>query len=208
MKNYFKSTILTAAAMGILFSGCNNGNTESITEATVSGSIAETTSETDFQTVPETVSETVGETSAIPEFDINTLAGQYGLNEENFPVIDGSTSAIPIESGLRAMLFGIPQEEAEMQVKHTKTHTAFTKLLDGECDMILSVPISADQKKAAEEKGIELEMIPVSAEGFTFVVNAKNPVDSLTQEQIRKIYSGEITNWKEVGGNDAAIIPY
>ena len=74
--------------------------------------------------------------------------------------------------------------------------------------MILSVPLSADQKKAAEEKGIELEMVPVSAEGFTFVVNLENPVDGLTQEQIRKIYSGEITNWSEVGGNDAEIIPY
>ena len=209
MKNNFKSALMAAAAMGILFTGCTEGNTENLTE-TVSESVKmmETLPETVSETASETISETESETSSAPEFDLNTLAGQYGLNEENFPVIDGSTSAIPIESGLRAMLFDIPQEEAEMQVKHTKTHTAFTKLLDGECDMILSVPLSADQKKAAEEKGIELEMVPVSAEGFTFVVNAENPVDGLTQEQIRKIYSGEITNWSQVGGNDADIIPY
>ncbi|MDE7193931.1 MAG: substrate-binding domain-containing protein, partial [Oscillospiraceae bacterium] len=45
-------------------------------------------------------------------------------------------------------------------------------------------------------------------EGFVFAVNADNPVDSLTSEQLRKIYSGEITNWSEVGGNDEPILPY
>ncbi|MCH5192334.1 MAG: substrate-binding domain-containing protein [Oscillospiraceae bacterium] len=209
MKKIFKSALLTAAAMGILFTGCNKETADAPTETIPENvKMMETHPETVSETTSETVSETTAETSAVPESNANNLAAQYGLTEDNFPVIDGSTSAIPIESGLRAMLFDIPQEEAEMQVKHTKTHTAFTKLLDGECDMILSVPLSADQKKAAEEKGIEIEMVPVSAEGFTFVVNTENPVDNLTQDQIRKIYSGEITNWSEVGGNDADIIPY
>ena len=207
MKNYFKNlryAILAVTAVSLILTGCNSGNSENSAEESISETISEPASETES----ETVSETEEKESDEPEFDMSILAGQYGLNEENFPIIDGSTSAIPIESGLRAMLFDIPQEEAEMQVRHTKTHTAFTRLLDGECDMILSVPLSAEQKEAAEEKGIEIEMIPVSAEGFTFVVNAENPVDSLTQEQIRKIYSGEITNWSEVGGNDSEILAY
>ena len=55
---------------------------------------------------------------------------------------------------------------------------------------------------------MELEVIPVVKEGFVFYVNGKNKVNSLTLEQIQKIYSGEITNWKEVGGDDEKIIPY
>lgn len=211
MKNNFKnlkSAILAVMTVSMILTGCNSGNAENSAEESISETVSEGSSETISEAESETVSETEEETSGTQEFDLDTLAGQYGLNEENFPVIDGSTSAIPVESGLRAMLFNIPQEEAEMQVQHTKTHTAFTRLLEGECDMILSVPLSAEQKKAAEEKGIEIEMVPVSAEGFTFVVNSENPVESLTQEQIRKIYSGEMTNWSEVGGNDSEILAY
>lgn len=45
-----------------------------------------------------------------------------------------------------------------------------------------------------------LKSVSVAKEGFVFIVNKQNPVDTLTQEQIRDIYSGKITNWKDVGG--------
>ena len=47
---------------------------------------------------------------------------------------------------------------------------------------------------------------PIDA--LVFIVNPKNPVRNLTADQVRKIYTGEITNWKEVGGVDHAITPY
>jgi phosphate transport system substrate-binding protein len=78
-------------------------------------------------------------------------------------------------------------------------------LINGKCDLIFSVPLSEEQVKQAADKGMELEMTAVAAEGFVFVVNAKNPVDTLTQQQLRDIYSGKITNWKEVGGEDKPI---
>ena len=40
------------------------------------------------------------------------------------------------------------------------------------------------------------------------MVNADNPVDSLTVEEIQKIYTGEITNWSQVGGEDREIVPF
>ncbi len=64
------------------------------------------------------------------------------------------------------------------------------------------------KKKAAEDKGIELEIVPITKEAFVFVINPDNTVDTLTQEQIRKIYTGEIKNWKELGGDDAEIVAY
>lgn len=127
---------------------------------------------------------------------------------EQFPTLDGSTSLIPLEAGVRAALFGVSQEEATKQVAHSTTWGSFYNLLDEKADLIFTVPLSEEQLSITAERGMELEQVPVAREGFVFVVNAKNPVRSLTQEQIRKIYSGEITNWKEVGGEDAEIVAY
>ncbi|MBR2402792.1 MAG: substrate-binding domain-containing protein, partial [Lachnospiraceae bacterium] len=122
--------------------------------------------------------------------------------------MDGSTSAIPLEAGLRSELYDISYYEALSQVSHTTTHQSFDRLLYAETDLIFSVPLSEEQLNKASSLGVTIEMEPVAKEGFVFVVNAANPVDSLTQDQIRKIYSGEITNWKEVGGVDAPILAY
>lgn len=127
---------------------------------------------------------------------------------DDLPRMDGSTSTIPLEAGIRAALFGISQAEAELQVKHSTTYGSFYNLIDKKCDLIFSVPLSENQISQARDKGMELEMTKIAAEGFVFVVNAQNPVDTLTQQQLKDIYSGKITNWAEVGGHDAPIVAY
>lgn len=122
--------------------------------------------------------------------------------------MDGSTSATPLEAGLRAELLQIPYSEALSQVEHTTTHESFNRLLSGETDLIFTVPISAEQQAKADAQYSVLVMEPVAMEGFVFVVNIDNPVDSLTIEQLQGIYSGTIKNWAEVGGNDAPIVAY
>jgi phosphate transport system substrate-binding protein len=122
--------------------------------------------------------------------------------------MDGSTSAIPLEAGFKSKMLGVPYSDAKTLVSHHKTHESFSMLLSGENDMIFTVPISEEQQKMADDAGVKLNFVPVAKEGFVFVVNKNNPVDSLTSAQIRDIYSGKITNWKEVGGNDEKIIPY
>ncbi len=129
-------------------------------------------------------------------------------NAAELPRMDGSTSAIPLEIGLKSGFLGIPYGQAKEMVSHTTTHDSFKRLINGEVDLIFSVPISEEQQKMADEAGVTLFMEPVAREGFVFVVNEDNPVDSLTSEQLRKIYSGEITNWSQVGGNDEPILPY
>ena len=54
---------------------------------------------------------------------------------------------------------------------------------------------------------MELIYVPVGLEGFVFFVNENNPVNSLTAEQIRDIYGGVYTNWKQLGGADRMINP-
>lgn len=128
--------------------------------------------------------------------------------QEHLPIMDGSTSLIPLEAGIRSALLGISSEEATKQVSHTTTHDSFYNLLNENVDLIFSVPLSDEQKKQAIDRGIALEQVSIAKEGFVFVVNADNPVDSLTQQQLKDIYSGKITNWSEVGGDDHPIIAY
>lgn len=127
------------------------------------------------------------------------------LLREDFPTIDGSTSLIPLEAGIRSVIFDRSIEDATADVVHTSTWQSFYNLMEKDVDMILSVPMSQDQIDYADGK---LTQVPVAKEGFVFVVNAQNPVNSLTQQQIKDIYSGKITNWKQVGGLDEEIIAY
>ncbi len=128
--------------------------------------------------------------------------------KSNLPSMDGSTSTIPLEAGIKAALFNITQEKAEAGVVHATTYGSYDNLLKGKCDIIFSTPLSENQYESAKKANIELVEIPVVLEGFVFVVNAKNPVSSLTQQQLKDIYSGKITNWKQLGGNDAEIVAY
>ena len=127
---------------------------------------------------------------------------------DNMPITDGSTSAIPLDAAIRAGLLDISIDEAQAQVTHSTSHTAFTNLLNGNCELVFCHLLSDAQYRQAETANTPVEQTPIAREGFVFLVSKENPVDSLTAEQIKMIYAGKITNWREVGGNDEAIIPY
>lgn len=126
--------------------------------------------------------------------------------DENYPKVDGSTATAPLAEAFEANFKG--KKIDEVNVEHSKTHKAYEKLINKELDLILVTSPSEDEEKLAEKANVELEVTKVVNEGFVFFLNKNNPVNSLTVEQIQKIYSGEITNWKEVGGNDEEIIAY
>ena len=89
------------------------------------------------------------------------------------------------------------------------THDAYMNLIECKTDVIIaSRDISRNETASAAELGVELETAPLAIDALVFIVNPKNPVKNLTSDQVRKIYTGEITNWKEVGGVDHAITPY
>ena len=126
------------------------------------------------------------------------------FSEDDYPIVDGSTATIPLAEAFEKNFTG----RENVEIKHSKTHKAYVNLIDQKADLILVVEPSEDEINYAKEKNVELQYDKVVNEGFVFFVNAKNPVDSLTLEQIQKIYSGEITNWSEVGGNDEKILAY
>ena len=123
------------------------------------------------------------------------------LNENYNKVnIDGSTSMVPLHESLNN-LFGAEQENIE----HSKTVDAFEKLISGENDILLGVDYSDELLEKAENSGVKLVKKEITREAFIFLINESNPVKNLTIDQIKDIYSGKITNWSEVGGDDAPI---
>ncbi len=154
-----------------------------------------------------------------------------GITTENFPRLDGSTSALPLQSILTCELLGIdwtwerrlaydgiyyvcPDYDQTPGDFHDRfsasgTHEAYVNLIDGTKDLILVARApSQDELSRAAQAGVALEKVPVALDAFVFIVNAEKTVNGLTIEQIRDIYSAKITNWKTVGGRDAEIIPY
>lgn len=126
---------------------------------------------------------------------------------ENFPKIDASLATQPL---VNAFVKNFTQVEDfdESVLNYSNTHPGYVKLINDEVDLIVVTEPSEEELELAKSKGVELEVIPVVKEGFVFYVNKDNKVENMTLEQIQKIYTGEIKNWKEVGGEDAEIIAY
>lgn len=126
--------------------------------------------------------------------------------KENLPMLDGATALYPVYSAFVQAVYpkqNYPLEES--QVVSSQTSNAFDRLVNGDVDIIFMAHPSENQMKIAKEQGVKLELIPIGREAFVFFVHEKNPVKKLSIKQIQEVYSGKITNWKEVGGDDEKI---
>ena len=151
----------------------------------------------------------------------------------DLPVVDGSTSTLPMRMLLLCGLLDIPCDWAgepswspelyvwplepdstgaarlSEHVVNTGTHDAYLGLVSGASDVIIVAREPSDEERAAAEAaGLTLEVRPVALDAFVFLVNGENPVDDLTLEQIRGIYSGQVTDWAQVGGPSLPLQPY
>ncbi|HAJ57306.1 MAG TPA: hypothetical protein DCL35_06000 [Candidatus Omnitrophica bacterium] len=85
--------------------------------------------------------------------------------------------------------------------------TGLSSLISGTCDIAMSSRNIKDKEIAlARQRGIDPNEIKVGLDGLAVVVNPSNPVDKLTVGQLADIFTGKITNWKELGGEDAKIV--
>lgn len=125
-----------------------------------------------------------------------------------YPVYSAFVQAVYPEGKYDVYDFKFNEEEGLGQVTCTGTIEAYRRLIEGKTDIIFCAAPSQDQLDAAAEAGVELHMTPIGREAFVFFVNSRNPVTGLTVEQIQGIYTGEITNWKELGGKWQRIRPY
>jgi len=131
--------------------------------------------------------------------------GEFVFTRSNFPRMDGSTSTAPLAEAAACVLLGEPREAVAELVLFNRTTQSFRNLAAGLCDILIVSEPAPEVFEELKALRFELDMAPISLDALVFVVNSGNPVDSLTLEQIQDIYTGKITNWKQVGGNDAPI---
>ncbi|MBK5145261.1 PstS family phosphate ABC transporter substrate-binding protein [Budviciaceae bacterium BWR-B9] len=129
--------------------------------------------------------------------------------DKDWPRIDGATAAYPVyASAVQALYKGLDENSVSPYIHSRRTPEAYHALIAGETDLIFVAQPSDQQKKLAADNGLTLTMIPFAREAFVFIAHKDNPVKNLSVEQIRDIYSGQITNWQAVGGQNINIIPY
>lgn len=129
----------------------------------------------------------------------------FRFTRENFPQMDGSTSLVPLGTGIASALLGLDREEAGALIQFNRTTQSFRNLREGYCDIVIAAEPKNEVFQEMEAAGFQYEIQQIATEALVFVVNEDNPVDNLTTEQIQGIYTGAITNWAQVGGNDAPI---
>ena len=128
--------------------------------------------------------------------------------EDNLPIIDGAAAVFPVYSAFVHAVYPNTTEIYDGVFEYNNTRDGYKLLAEKKTDIFFGAYPSEEQIEYAKSLGTEFEFIPIGSEAFVFFVNSKNPIDGLTKEQIQNIYTGEITNWEEVGGDNEKIIAY
>jgi phosphate transport system substrate-binding protein len=160
---------------------------------------------------------------------------ELNFSVENYPRVDGSTSAHPLASIIACKLLNVSYlwqtnrwdntnrivpnssengkeyiaENITKEVVHHGTHGGYENLIQNNTDLILVARLpSKDELELANEFDVEMDIKPIALDAFVFILNINNPVTNLTIDQIQRIYTGDIIHWDEVGGEMANITPY
>ncbi len=201
MKSFKKFAAVFLAASMLVLAGCDsNKNTGSTKDDSDEAEKTEEVEETETET-----EETTEKTEPSHETSIVMVENTFEFTWNNFPKLDGSTSTKPMATAIKSLLLGIDREDADESMEFHKTSKSFEYLMDGTSDLLIVAQPSDEVFQMMDDAGFEYEMEPFALEALVFVCNVDNPVDSLTKDQIVDIYTGKITNWKEVGGNDEPI---
>ena len=113
---------------------------------------------------------------------------------------DGSTSMEKVIGALSESYMAV-NKDVTVNYNPTGSGAGITAVQEGTCDIGLSSRALKDEEKAA---GLKEKVL--AYDGIAIIVHPDNPVSDLSIEQIAQLYTGEITNWKDVGGNDAQVV--
>ncbi len=129
--------------------------------------------------------------------------------DEKLPIVDGAAAVFPVYSAfVNAVYYPTSVTLGDGIFEYNNTSLGYRKLAQKETDIFFGAYPSEEQIAYAKEQGTEFEFAEIGTEAFVFFVHKDNPIDNLTTEQIQDIYSGKITNWKDVGGADEKIVAF
>ncbi len=120
--------------------------------------------------------------------------------------IDGSTTVGPIAKAF-AEYYKESNPDVNITISESGSGNGVKSLMNGSCQIAtLSRFMKVNEFKSCVEKGVLPVAHTVAYDGLAVIVNPQNKVSALSTKQIADIYTGKITNWKEVGGDDAKIV--
>jgi phosphate transport system substrate-binding protein len=163
----------------------------------------------------------------------NDRKPHYEFRFGDYPMLDGSTVAVPMAIEFARQHLGLSERDLQAFIQFSATDSSYLNLIrktlgrpsrtslndkfegyyalpenERAVDLILATYPSEEEMSIADYHGETLKLEKVCLDAFVFIVNKDNPVDSLTLDQVRDIYSGKVINWADVGGEDTHIKPY
>lgn len=127
------------------------------------------------------------------------------LISEKLPVLDGATALYPVYAAFVSAAYEKDSCTPEIALC-TNTSNAYGRIIAGDCDIIFVAGASKKQKQAAAAAGSELVFTPIGKEAFVFLVGKSNPLDGLSYQQLKNIYSGKTAHWKTLGWSEGGRI--
>lgn len=121
------------------------------------------------------------------------------------PVLDGATALYPVYAAFAQAVYD-PEDYTPDHVRCTNSIKAYSSIISGDADVIFVAAPSEGQLEEAQKAGVELCFTPIALEAFVFITGKSNPVESLTVQQIRNIYSGKTARWSTLGWDEGGRI--
>jgi phosphate transport system substrate-binding protein len=144
-------------------------------------------------------------TGTVTPAEPSAAAAPTGAELEGKLTVTGSDTMVHLATAW-AEAFMKQQPKVEIAVNGGGSGVGLTALLDGTTDIAdASRQIKDKEKETAAQKGVDPVETTVGRDGIAVVVNPENPIDELTIEQLKKIFTGAATSWKAVGGPDQPI---
>lgn len=139
---------------------------------------------------------------------VAVLVMTVGVMTANAQKIKGSDTVLPLSQKEAESYMQVHPSEA-VSVTGGGSGVGISALLEGTADIAQSSRrIKFDEKLKLQGAGKSAKEVIVAYDALAVVVNPANRVTDLTREQLEGIFTGKITNWKEVGGDDMKIVPY
>ncbi len=135
-----------------------------------------------------------------------TLLLTANMQAETKIVMDGSTTVGPIAKAFAEYYMSL-HKDVNITVSESGSGNGAKSLINNDCDIADMSRFMKDKEfKAAVDKGIIPVAHVIAMDGLPILVHPSNPIKNLTVEQVRNIYIGKITNWKELGGPNKKIV--
>lgn len=121
-------------------------------------------------------------------------------------IMEGSTTVLPIAQKA-AEVYMRKNSNADISVRGGGSGVGISSLIDGTCDIANSSrPVKDTELDKAVTNGKNFKAHVIAMDGIAIIVNSSNTINGLTKNQVKDIYTGKISNWSQLGGNDGKIV--